>query len=826
MVHKRILKGVFITLLVVLTILTAAVALVWFNQNQIKQYAVSQVNTYLKAPVNVQEIDIAFLQQFPRVSLRFTQVQIADALRPKRSLFEAQRVYIAFDFWDIITRKYTIKQIDIDSGYCWLHTNNAGKVNYQIWNTGSGDTTPVWLQLKQIRLQNVRLVYDDQQAKQWIDLHAKDVKVGLAIEKEMQALEVSGNLYLHQLKQNQYTLMAKREVKLETSTTYNQQTKQFVIQEGSFSIGLLPILIKGDFTFLPNGTLVNANFSAPQATIGGLLELLPGSLSQRVAAYPSDGKIYLNGLVNGLWTATGQPKITIDFGIADGKVETPYAVFSNIATKGRFTNGAQQSMQSAALVLQHVELTIGNGKASGSLAITNFNNPFVSIEADAQVEAATMLRVLQQKAVKVASGDIDFQIRLKGLLSDLTNKQGFSRCETAGHIATKLQKITLESGLVIEQLVASMQVNGHDLVIEEVKLQLNESNLALNGTLRNAIPYLLTSNQLLKADLVCKSSSIVLNQLINTSSNQSANAQPVQLSRNIELGLLFDVNKLQWNAFNAQDVSGKLVWRGNKIDVPVLTFKSMDGTSKLTGSIEGLSTGDYAVTLHAECKQVALEKLFFQCNNFGQGALTDKHLRGSLTAMVDMLGIWNQQLVCDLPKLKATASLEIKNGQLLNYEPLYELSKFVKMDDLKSLRFEDLKNTIFIENETIQIPQMDVRNNALNLAVSGNHTFTNLLDYHLKLKLNDVLAKRFKQRQSAFDEEVLDEGTYLYISMKGPIDHLVFAYDKKMARKQMQEQMKQERTEVKKIWRAELGLDKDSIPQKESNTDELEFEPE
>jgi hypothetical protein len=826
MPNNRILKAFTIALAVLLTGVLLAIGLVWLNQNRIKQYAVGQINAYLKAPVAVGEIDIAFFQQFPRVSLRFAEVQIADALRPKRSLFEAQRVYIAFDFWDIITRSYTIKEIDVDSGYCWLYSNKKGEVNYDIWKSTGADSTPIWLKLEQIKLQKMRLVYEDQSAAQWIDLHTKDVEVSLAIRDKIEKVSVDGDLYLHQIKKDAYALLSKRALTIELDAAYNETNKQLAIAKGNIAIGTLPIALTGDFTFLPTSTKINASFEAPKATIGGLMELVPGTISKSIAAYETAGNIFLKGSINGIWTETKQPKIVIEFGVEDGRIKTPYTTLTDIAAKGRFTNGAKQSMESAALVLTDVRLKAGNGKANGSLTISNFNNPFISLNVDAQLDIQTALSLFQQKQVTVESGNFNCTLQLKGTLADLTSKAGFSRCETSGFVETKLQQLKLASGQTIQSLNASLQVNQHDFVVDQLALQLNQSDLKVKGVLRNAIPYLLASNQVLKADLTCQSSSMVLDQLMAITAAQPNAERPVQLNNNIELLLALDIKQLRWNLFEAQQLLGRLNWKGHIIEVPALSFKSMEGTSSLSGAIEGLANGNYAVSIHAQAQQVDLQQLFRQCNNFGQNELTEKHLRGKLTTTVDLLGIWNQQLVCDLPKLKASASIEIRNGQLIQYEPLYELSKFVKIDDLKSLQFADLRNTILIENETILIPQMDVNNNALNLSVSGTHSFTNMLDYHLRIKFSDLLAQKFKQRHSEFEEEVLDNGTYVYIGMKGPIDKLEFSYDKKMVRKQMQEQLKQERQEVKKIWRAELGLDKDSILQKESNSEELEFEPE
>jgi len=189
--------------------------------------------------------------------------------------------------------------------------------------------------------------------------------------------------------------------------------------------------------------------------------------------------------------------------------------------------------------------------------------------------------------------------------------------------------------------------------------------------------------------------------------------------------------------------------------------------------------------------------------------------------------VWNNNLECDLDKLYMIGKIEISNGQLQNYKPLESLSRFVNIDDLRNIKFANLSNTIEIKKRMIFIPSMEVKNNALDLSIAGTHTFNNVVDYQIKIKLGDLLAKKYRQRPSEFEEENLDKGSFLYLSMKGPVDKLQFSYDKKQARKKVMDDLKNEKETLKNVLRKELGIEKDNgIKEKNNNNDELEFEAE
>jgi hypothetical protein len=117
------------------------------------------------------------------------------------------------------------------------------------------------------------------------------------------------------------------------------------------------------------------------------------------------------------------------------------------------------------------------------------------------------------------------------------------------------------------------------------------------------------------------------------------------------------------------------------------------------------------------------------------------------------------------------------------------------------------------------------------LSVSGNHTFENYLDYHIKITISELLNKKRKVNENEFGEEAEVPGKVnLFLSIKGPADNLKFVYDKKAVRTKIAADLKKEGTAIKEIIKSEVGFSKDTTikqsNKKDGNNDELEFEPE
>ena len=91
---KRLLAGIgiFIALLFGITAL-----IIYLYEDEIKQYAVEELNKNLAVPVAVEEIELTLFSQFPSASLRFNKLFISDTAN-NDTLMYAEHLYMNFNF--------------------------------------------------------------------------------------------------------------------------------------------------------------------------------------------------------------------------------------------------------------------------------------------------------------------------------------------------------------------------------------------------------------------------------------------------------------------------------------------------------------------------------------------------------------------------------------------------------------------------------------------------------------------------------------------------------------------------------------------------------
>jgi hypothetical protein len=263
-----------------------------------------------------------------------------------------------------------------------------------------------------------------------------------------------------------------------------------------------------------------------------------------------------------------------------------------------------------------------------------------------------------------------------------------------------------------------------------------------------------------------------------------------------------------------------------------LRFKAMKGDVAMDASINASRSDSVIMSCDATMQRLDIRQLFYELENFDQDVMTDKNVKGAVSANVQFRSSWTKDLTIDPRKARATCDITIENGELNDFTPILQLSKYLKVKDLRNIRFSTLHNVVSIYDEVIHIPSMEIKSTALDITASGTHDFDNMVDYRIRLYLSDILGRKVKQQSSEFGE-IEDDGlgrTQLFLSMKGPVDDPKITYDRKAVGEKLKSEAKKERETIKNLLKEEFKVfKKDSTkktePPKKKEEMQIEWLP-
>jgi len=270
-----------------------------------------------------------------------------------------------------------------------------------------------------------------------------------------------------------------------------------------------------------------------------------------------------------------------------------------------------------------------------------------------------------------------------------------------------------------------------------------------------------------------------------------------------------DVSALcvNYNQMKLDNVSGKLNYSKGDIHIENFSCNAFKGNIKGDIFLSQLADKSFESKANLSLYSLQIDNMFTALRNFGQKELTDKNIKGQFDGTVMFLADLNNDFSMQTKTIKLQCNTTIKNGKLINFEPMQKMSKFIDVDELKDITFSTLKNNILINDGKITIPQMEVRSSAFNMILSGTHFFDNTFDYRIQLFLSDLLSRKRKAKHpDEYFGEIADDGsgkTKLPIVIVGDGQKISISYDTKTAKENVKESLKKENMELVKIFKDE-----------------------
>jgi len=286
-------------------------------------------------------------------------------------------------------------------------------------------------------------------------------------------------------------------------------------------------------------------------------------------------------------------------------------------------------------------------------------------------------------------------------------------------------------------------------------------------------------------------------------------AYPEKISANIE----FQFDKITKGLIQSGKVSGNMIYRYPGLYIDPVRAETMNGIINSNIALIDLHKPAHKLSINSSFKNVDINKVFQSFNNFGQEFLTHKNIAGSISGESEFFTTLNNDFSINASEIVSENNFVIKSGELIDFQPLVELSKFLKIDRMDHIHFSNLSNTILINNSTITIPQMDISSSVLNLQASGTHGFNRKYKYHLATKLSELLFNKARSVPDAEFEIALDKNDRrtIFLVLYDDGNGMNVEFDEAQAMKKIRNDLKNEKTELKKVLNQEFGVFKEDI---------------
>ncbi len=826
---KRIKKFFIYALLIFITVFTAVSAYLYFNQDKLVKQIIVVINRNLQTPIQVGQIDLNWWTDFPNISLRFQNVDIEESIEGSSfPLAKLEQLSLSFDIISLIKQNYQFDKIILKNGEVTIRTTKEGIHNYEIIKTNpakeeSGQQFD--FNIREIQIDNVTINYVDHSINQSYLLKGHKVNAQLIKKEDVYHIKAKGDLTSNAIKIDEFTYFESKKLKLNAAVDYNEEQKKVFIKPSNVTVADNKFQIEGLYQL--DDSYMNFQIAGIDTDFTTLISLLPAQYSKTVSAYRSTGEADFNGTIIGKLTKSENPAINFDFNVQNASLFHPEykTKLNDLQLKGIFNNGKKQSFETCVLALKNMSGTIQDKPFTAQLSLSNFNNYHLSVSADGILSTYDLFTFLPTKdRMKNLEGEIEFNIKLSGYISDFEKASTAHKVNNSGEILLKdVGGIYADYPLPLKNISGRLLFNKNDIAINSLSGSIGESDINMNGFFLNIIPYLLQDKQSLLVEASTKSRNINLNELLSGLSNEENSLEKQEesfkfsISPYIRFDLESKVKQLAFKRFSARDISGKINVLHQELKAQNLKLKSGGGEMLLNGSINTVTDDRVKIKTTASFKKINIDSIFYSFDNFNQDFLTDRHLKGKIDANVSAFILLDKSMNFKPDDFTADIQTTILNGQLNNFAPMLSLSDYVNEEDLSNLNFGELTNTIRIENKTIYLPEMVIKSNISEIVLQGTHTFDQYINYRLLVPL-----KNFKKRDKDEDFgaiEKTDDYTKLHLKIVGATDDFKVSWDGQRSLKSVGERIQKETKTIKKIITGEQPVEENK-KEVELNEDE------
>ncbi|MBS1646676.1 MAG: hypothetical protein JST67_04995 [Bacteroidetes bacterium] len=800
---------------ILLALLLTPILLLFIYQKEIKEQIVQELNKHLKTKVFIQpeDIDLTIIRTFPKAALWLKNVTVMGSLPDTENdtLLKAERIYLLFNAQDIWNKKYEINQIEITNAALSIKTNTLGEGNYEFWQTAVSAAPAqqnTHFKLKKIALDNFTVSYKNDQNKFHGTTYFKTLTLSGDFSETTYNMNFSGSGLVQNIAIENKKYLTNKHLQIEA--VIDIKNNAYTLQKTEIKLNKLVFSASGTIENTTEGLPCALSCKGQNIDIQALLSLLPEKFHDKIKEYESQGLFYAEAHLKGDLSDYYALGINSSFGIKNASISYKplNTKLSNVNINGLFTKGIHQPEY---LSLKNIEAQQNQNYVQGNMELKNFSYPHLTFNAKGAYHLQDLFALMPIDTLSAAKGQLNFDVQAAIQLNELSTKRN-DAIKVQGQIQVSDMELVFKNKKTIQVPQGTIKWQDDDLLTENLQLIHGNSSLQINGKATNLFNYLFKEQQKMEVEAHIASPMIDMNDFIfPVSANTSGtNKKIISLNPYITADIHFSFDKIVFHAFEGKNISGKLQVKNRKIIADDLKLDAFGGHITLRALADNSDTTRVHVNCSTNLEQVDIKKMFYELNNFGQQAISDKNIKGTASLQTDFAATWNNLLECDLSSILASADVNINKGELIDYKPLQSLSKHIELKELQQIKFATLNTHVEIKNKTITLSKTQVGNSALNLDIWGTHNFNNEVDYHIKLLLSDYLAKR-PGKAKQLDEELMENETdpelkrTVFLHLYGPAENPTIKYDKKAMKQKIRQDIKEEKQNLKRLLKEEFG---------------------
>lgn len=777
-------------LALVILLWLALAAYVHFNKKSILEDITAQLNENLNGKLTIEGMDPTLIRGFPGVAISLENVLLRDSLWNvhKKDLLKAKHIYISVNAWSVLKGAPKIRDVNIDEAFIYLFVDSTGYSNANIFRLKETPDTISQHKKEQPRinhltLTNVDFSLENLSKKKHFHFDVDEVAGVIYYNDGGWKAHTDINVLVKEFAFNTHngSFIKNKKLKAGLDLGFDKKTKTLTIPAQDINVNDDKINFAAIFNLHDTAKNYKIDLVVDGIKFKEARSMVSPNIQSKLRSIEFKNDIRVKAEISGSLEKRGDPLVHVRWMVKNNVMTTPGGKITDCNMTGTFINAANPALgQNDRNSLISVPKLTGKWNdiafTADSVNVLDLIDPLISAHIVAKFDLKKINQIAPSDMVALSEGTGNVDVFYRGALKADDPRPPYIKgfVKIAGLKANYVPR-----NLIFHNSNIHLDFTGNDVYLRNSKVNCKSSVLYLDGSLLNFLNLYYSDPAKIVLDLRAKSPSINLEEFQSLFSKRKTVSKTAKVSggKNLQkaVGRLNDildksnvhlnlaVDRVQFKKFVATAIKADVKMTESAISLNNVSVNNSGGNVLLNAHVDQ-SGASNAVTLNVKINSVDVTRFFAALDNFGQDAITDKNLRGQLTASVDA-----KTRISDAGKITpgsmfGKVDFNLTNGALVNFEPLVKISKFVfRKRHLDNITFSDLSNTLELNGTKIKINPMRIESSALVLQVEGM--------YGLDKKGTDIRVD-VPLRNPKKDEHIIDDDERKERSMKGIVIHL------------------------------------------------------
>lgn len=705
-----------------------------------------QANKQLNAKVYFNEdISLGFLSSFPMFSLGIKDLSVSGINQFEGdTLFAADNLELKLDVMSVIQGdQIAIRKILVENGRVLAIVDKDGKANWDITipdttTESVADTTASAfnIKLKELRLTNTHIVYDDRQGGIYSELEGMNYTMEGDFTEKLFVLK-------NQLEVNALTAgmgginyLNKVKATADADIDADMNAFKFVFKQNKATLNELELGFNGSFQMTDADMIMDITYAVGKNDFKPFLSLIPAMYSASFKDLTAKGKLALEGFVKGTYNETSLPGFGLNLKVEDGWFKYPALPAPVEDVQVDFAATCPDGVPDNTLVnLSKFHMNIQGDILDAALKVaTPVSDPNIDALMKGRVNLGNVLKIVPLEGTKLA-GIITSDVAAKGKISAI-EKQAFSEFYAAGTISAN--SVHVENSALpapMDMPEASLSFSPSLLSLNAFKATLGNSDFAMQGKLSNFFPYFFGKG-ILNGNLDFTSNTMDLNSLMGTDTSQSQSSatdtssmQVVVLPDNINFQLKSSINKLIYSNMEMTNFKGAVRLSPSKMELNQIALNMLGSAMQLNGFYETSNPKKPNVDMKFSVKDLDFQKAFTTFNTVKKLAPAAEHIMGFFSADLDFTSPLSQNMQPLMGDINAKGVLKINTAKITQVKALAKLAEVLKKPEYGEPGLDKAAIRFQIVNGLITTEPFDLKVAGKKLTVSGSTSLDQKINY-------------------------------------------------------------------------------------------------